>query len=256
MTSRKDWKFGVSLGYRVTQKLIEQAAEGGVECVEVACRADNGDFVEIGKWAKDAGIQVWSRHLDFVHYNLTYHDKARVRKTMELHYKWLFELGEIGGKAAVIHAGSDTLQLPREEHMQEAIYNLNVLVDFAKYCGVTLCVENLPRMCLGRNSDEILRFVREVPGLKVCYDTNHLPEEKPVEFVPKVGQHIFTTHVSDYDFTGDCHWLPTQGDINWGELIATLEAVDYKGPFLYECIAHEDTDFRKYRDNFDALMKR
>ncbi|MBQ9545624.1 MAG: sugar phosphate isomerase/epimerase, partial [Clostridia bacterium] len=100
--------------------------------------------------------------------------------------------------------------------------------------GMTLAIEVLPRTCLGNCSDEILRFVEAIPGLKVCFDVNHLLKEDHSTFIKKVGKYIVTTHISDYDFVDEKHWFPLDGKIDWKKLQEDLEAADYSGPFLYE----------------------
>ena len=97
-----------------------------------------------------------------------------------------------------------------------------------------IAVENLPRTCLGRNSQEMLELISAHPALRICFDTNHLLGEDPVEFVQKVGKHFITMHVSDYDFLNERHWLPGEGKLDWQALLAALEAVGYSGPWLYE----------------------
>ena len=49
-----------------------------------------------------------------------------------------------------------------------------------------------------------------------------------------MGDKIITTHISDYDFVDEKHWLPGEGKINWQELYKALLDIGYKGPWLYE----------------------
>lgn len=100
--------------------------------------------------------------------------------------------------------------------------------------GAVIAVEDLPRTCLGRNSEEILELISVHPALRVCFDTNHLLEEDIPTFVRNVGKKIITLHVSDYDFINERHWLPGEGDICWPEVLDALCKVDYAGPWLYE----------------------
>lgn len=55
-----------------------------------------------------------------------------------------------------------------------------------------------------------------------------------MDFIHKVGKRIITTHVSDYDFVNERHWLCGEGDIDWEKLLKALNDVQYKGPWLYE----------------------
>ena len=55
-----------------------------------------------------------------------------------------------------------------------------------------------------------------------------------VDFIKNVGDKIITTHISDYDFVNERHWIPGEGDIDWLELYNALKEVNYKGVWLYE----------------------
>jgi len=70
--------------------------------------------------------------------------------------------------------------------------------------------------------------------LRACFDTNHLLNEKVTDFIKNVGDKIITTHISDYDFVNERHWLPGEGDIDWLELAKALEEINYNGVWLYE----------------------
>jgi sugar phosphate isomerase/epimerase len=68
----------------------------------------------------------------------------------------------------------------------------------------------------------------------VCFDTNHLLSEDLCEFIEKVGDKIVSTHISDYDFVNERHWLPGEGKIDWQKLINELKKVNYNEMWLYE----------------------
>ncbi len=103
----------------------------------------------------------------------------------------------------------------------------------AEYGGRIL-VEDLPRTCLGRDSAEILRLIKDDDRLAVCFDTNHLLTEDPTAFVRTVGDRIVSLHVSDYDFVNERHLLPGEGDVDWQALVTALREVGYNGSWLYE----------------------
>lgn len=112
--------------------------------------------------------------------------------------------------------------------------NLALLADFAKAEGAVLCIENLPRTCLGNCSDEILKLLALDDSLMACFDTNHLLSEDPADFVRKVGKRIITTHISDTDFINERHWLPGEGRVDWTALIAAMKEIGYTGVWMYE----------------------
>lgn len=97
-----------------------------------------------------------------------------------------------------------------------------------------LCIEELPRTCLGRNSTELLRIIAPYPDVKICFDTNHLLSEGLLHFVETCGDRIATVHVSDYDMIDERHWFPGKGKIDWPALYRALMKVGYKVVFMYE----------------------
>lgn len=108
------------------------------------------------------------------------------------------------------------------------------LGELRKYTDVKLCLEDLPRTCLGNTSKEISSILNDVDGIDVCLDSNHFLKEKPEEAVLALGGKIKTTHISDYDFVDERHWLPTEGKIDWIAFIGALEKVGYRGVWNYE----------------------
>jgi sugar phosphate isomerase/epimerase len=80
----------------------------------------------------------------------------------------------------------------------------------------------------------MVRLTEIDPRLGVCFDTNHLLGEEAVSFIHRLGTKIVTTHVSDYDFVDERHWLPGEGRLNWVTLIQALRAIDFRGVWMYE----------------------
>jgi len=97
----------------------------------------------------------------------------------------------------------------------------------------------------------------------VCFDTNHLLSQPIKEFIEDIGDKIITTHVSDYDFKNERHWLPGEGKTNWIELIETLEKVGYNGPILYELgltppnsLERRLLTFEDFKENYHCLINK
>jgi len=249
MTDRKMWKTGLSFG-AVSEAKLKKAAIDGLDLVEINGIDDPANWEKIPQWEKESGVKVWSVHLPF---GPVYPDDPDEKWDGFLSvHKALIEGGGIAGiPYMVIHASGEHRELAspetREIRMQRSIAHLSALSDFCKANGCTLCVEVLPRTCLGNCSDEIQRIMDSNPDLRLCFDVNHLLKEDHVEFVKKVGKYAVTTHISDYDFIDEKHWFPLQGQINWRALQSALELADYTGPFLYETMpmGHTWADVRK-----------
>ena len=109
-----------------------------------------------------------------------------------------------------------------------------LIADFAERHGAILCVEDLPRTCLGHNRAEMKELISADDRLRVCFDTNHLVGEPDDVFARALGDKIVTMHVSDYDFVDERHWLPGRGKVDWTALVRALSDVGYNGVWMYE----------------------
>ena len=85
------------------------------------------------------------------------------------------------------------------------------------------------------------------------------------DFVENIGDKFITTHFSDYDFKNERHWLPGEGDIDWVELMETLEKVGYCGPILYELglmppatetLSRRKLTFSDFKENHTSLINK
>ena len=189
-------------------------------------------------------MPVWSIHLPFGNKEDISETDPEKRAAV---VKGLFDLLDIAAplapSIAVIHGSYEPIKPEeREAKIQACIESLRALVGKGGEYGIRIALECLPRTCIGNCSGEVLRILEEVPGLGVCFDTNHLTLESPVEFVRKVGRHLLSTHVSDYDGIDERHWLPGKGCIPWQELLSALEAVGYDGPILFEVVNKPDRE--------------
>ncbi|MBR5601277.1 MAG: sugar phosphate isomerase/epimerase, partial [Clostridia bacterium] len=141
----------------------------------------------------------------------------------------------LGVKHVVIHSGGEPLvEEERAERVKRAGEKLPLLADAAGAYGADICIEDLPRTCLGRDSDEILAMLAYDDRLRVCFDANHLFREKEADFVRKIGKKIATTHISDRDNINERHWLPGEGLVDWVSVMDALEEVGYDGNWIYE----------------------
>ena len=149
--------------------------------------------------------------------------------------------GEFGPKKLVLHPSSEPItDEERETRLQNSANSIGRLALAAKGIGAVLCIENLPRTCLGRDSGEIMRLIGDFPEVMVCFDSNHLLQEEHAHFFETVGNRIGTIHASDYDRRDERHWLPGEGVIDWSDFLRRLRASGYKGVFMHEVRAGEN----------------
>jgi len=233
-------KIGLSRG-QFTKQVFQDLKNGGIDCMEVSpSYADNDtlDFKGLKSLADEYGIELWSYHLRFGYsdqYDMAVFDDELRQSGIKGHALIMQKAADIGIKNFVIHpSGEPIAPQNRAKAIEMSKKSLSALCQIATRLGCTLCVEDLPRTCLGNCSDEILDLISADSNLKVCFDVNHLLNEGTFDFLHKVKDKLQTLHISDYDFIDEKHWLPGEGKIEWYRLYDELINIGYTGPFMYE----------------------
>lgn len=224
---------------------MEQAKENGFEYVEVAINQFYRNvppeevkprIYKFKESIDSAVVKVWSVHLPFSKtLDISVLDDSLRQKSVEF-MAGIIELCAIfKPQKLVLHPSSEPIEdNQREQRIINTIQSIDYLRTYADKIGVQLCIENLPRTCLGNTPDELLRIVSDFPEVGICFDTNHYLTGSPFEFIEKAGSRIVTVHVSDYDGINECHWIPGQGVIDWGKMLYDLKKSGYKGVFMFE----------------------
>ena len=237
------WKCGLSVGVRtITKEVFEGFSRAGIDCMEVSCGYTSSDadtdYKQIKAFAKAFGIELWSYHIPFAPFdevNIATLAPDFRKKSVELIKGSIDKAAFLETKVAVIHpSGEPNKPEDRQSLMAVAKESLAIIAEYADKKGITVAVEDLPRTCLGNCSSDILELISADSRLRICFDANHLLEEKNVDFIRKCGGKIVTTHISDYDFLNERHWLPYEGKNDWVGIVSALEDVGYCGPFLFE----------------------
>lgn len=257
--SRNDWKLALSVGMNaMNDASLSALAEAGIYELEL-CAARSLSFFDYptqaraySELAKKHGITVSSIHLPFVDCPPCTRSLDFREDILHVQSSLIRSAADAGISIAVLHPSAEPYtEDERALRLQLAIDTVGRLTDVASSCGMTLALENLPRTCLCRTSDEMRAFLAAIPALCVCFDTNHSLIEDNLDYLRAVGDRLVTLHVSDYDRVDEKHWLPMEGVNDWSALLATLEDLNYQGRFLYETI--EKTP-HLIRENFDRLM--
>ncbi len=232
------YRIGLSVKH-VDRESLASYREAGIEAVEISppgeCYPDF-DYRAAKDAAQKSGMELWSFHLPFVFelYDISKRELAHdaVEKLSEM----ISRASDIGIERMVIHPSGEPIEeSDRYDRMECSKQSLLRLSEHARGCGCVIAVEDLPRTCLGRTSDEIAELISVDESLKVCFDTNHLLSgERAADFIKKIGNRIITTHVSDYDFLNERHWLPGEGTQDFLSILQALQEVGYDGIWLYE----------------------
>ena len=122
--------------------------------------------------------------------------------------------------------------------------SLDDLCPICQKTGVRILLENLPYNC-----DYPLQTMHQLRPLVAPYpdtciglvvDTGHAAVlgNDPAEEIRIAGDRLFGTHLQDIDTAADPrqddHWIPTHGTLNWDEIRAALNQIDYVGPWTFE----------------------
>ncbi|MBE6645230.1 MAG: sugar phosphate isomerase/epimerase [Ruminococcaceae bacterium] len=234
------YKIGLSTCARpVAEEKFAGYSVAGITAMEISDTIDGYarlDYAGAAALAKKYGVELWSMHLPFGPFSvLDLSNPDLAGYTVEYYAELVRKGAEIGVKIFVIHPSGEPIKDEyRKIRMDTAKQSLAALAEIALQYGATIAVENLPRTCLGRNSEEIAELLSAHTALRACFDTNHLLAEKPVDFMREIGDKIITVHISDYDFVNERHWLPGEGKVDWCALLAAFREIGYSGAWIYE----------------------
>ena len=163
---------------------------------------------------------------------------------IEAHKRAMAYCADIGCKTYTVHMGAYEhiyFGTPASVYNELAAKALEKLIPEAEKLGLVMALEN---NCDNPGSADALLPLFETyhsPNFGCCFDTGHAHYLTPapgreifiyesgltLDFctdpLKKLLPHIVTVHMHDTDRTGDWHRMPGKGEINWSELIQTLD---------------------------------
>ena len=187
---------------------------------------------------QQAGLKVWSVHMPFsrtLDISVIDHDK---RNENIMYMKEAMRMaGVFEPQRIVLHPSSEPITPnEREQRLINSHAAIGELAPIAEEIGAVLCVENLPRTCLGQNGEEMMRLIQGYDQVGICFDTNHLLYQSHADFLSALGKGtIKTVHISDYDFSDERHLLPGKGLIDNKALWQGIKENGYDGVMMFEC---------------------
>jgi len=237
------YRVGLSTsGKGLGEDLFASYQENGISAMELSIDMQdypNLDYQRLSKLSKKYDINLWSFHLPFyLQEELDISSLNKERRDNSLIYlsEIIKKATDIGFDKFVIHPNvgepiEDTERPDRISYSKESLVKLS---DAAVSGGGVIAIENLPRTNLGNTTDEMLDLVSADERLRICMDVNHCMEEDTAEMIRKLGNKIITTHISDFDFVNERHWLPGEGKNDWNAILDAFKAIGYQGVWMYE----------------------
>ncbi|MCD7901820.1 MAG: sugar phosphate isomerase/epimerase [Bacteroides sp.] len=189
-----------------------------------------------------AGLKVWSIHLPFSRtLDISVSDEEDRKKNVSIIAEMIKISAVFNPSKLVLHGSSEPIDdETREERIRNSIQSIGYLWKYAAEIGAQLCIENLPRTCLGNTPEELLRLIEDYPEVGICFDTNHYLSGEPLHFAEIAGHRVATLHISDYDGVNESHWIPGDGVVPWKELFDVLTRKGYKGVYMHEALKTKD----------------
>jgi sugar phosphate isomerase/epimerase len=176
----------------------------------------------------DAGFRIHSAHgcwgpqsISAARVDLGSNDPDTRRKSVDDIHRCIDWLAAARGTCLVVHPGG--LSTPEDESARRdgLARSLLELAEHASGTGVVVCLEI------------------DHPELALALDTGHAHLTSTAhEETLAAGPRLRTTHVHDNLGRQDTHLPPGLGTIDWQEWASALNAVDYLGPIVLECIKH------------------
>lgn len=185
-----------------------------------------------------SGLKVWSVHLPFSKtIDISVIDDTKRAEVVEFMKDMVHIAGIFKPQHLVLHPSSEPIAPDeRAERLENSRASIELIAPTAREIGASLCIENLPRTCLGRNGQEMMMLIEGLDGVAICYDTNHLLYQSHEDFLNSIAKgSIKTVHISDYDFADERHLLPGVGKIEWKKLWDGVRANGYDGIMMFEC---------------------
>lgn len=222
------------------EDIIADCAKSGIETLEHDCcwndpSCADYDYAAVQNIANKHGIYMQSVHLALGD-ELDISNEPTKAYALDVLSRQIANAANADVKYAVLHASAEPIgDSQRGLRMSAAADSILRLCEVAAKCGITLCLEDLPRTCLCNDTAELEQLLSLDSSLRVCFDVNHLLKCSHRQFMQSFGGKIATTHISDYDFADDRHWVPGEGKIDWAELADLFEHYNYSGAFLFEC---------------------
>jgi sugar phosphate isomerase/epimerase len=232
---------------RTLARLGWPAAE--MSCDHAALLRNNHSLIDsCARAVAETGILVPQMHL-MLKANLANLDEVARAADIKAVIDDITTCAKLGISVGVIHPGGfhDVNTYDEWERMSEMRQeSFGTIAEVAADKGVRIAIEHMfdagngvhGHRRFGGTVDDVLELCAQVDSqqLGICFDTSHghLGGMNLAECIKRCGEKLWALHVSDNYGDVDRHYIPGNGSIEWGPVVAALREIGYNGPFVLE----------------------
>ena len=146
-----------------------------------------------------SGLQIWSVHLPYSKkVDISSIDSTRRVNAVNYVADMIRVAAVFNPKYLVLHPSYEPITPDeRAERLENSHESIGILAPIAKEIGAVLCIENLPRTCLGRSGEEMMALIEGYDEVGLCFDINHLIYQSHEDYLKAVAKgKIKTVHIS------------------------------------------------------------
>lgn len=246
--------YGVStsiLSAAPLEQVLQRLAGAGIGQIEISAEPPHftpgaADVEVVRDWLDQTGLRAPVGHALYGSVNLSALDESVRRQSVQDVRTSLQMMTALGTFLAVVHPtgfSPDYHDDNRGDFLNQACTSMNELAAIAGDLGIRLAWENLPHHGAPRplhDMTELRAIVDRMPEhVGLCLDTTHAlyAGHDPLTQLKIAGERLFCLHLHDSDGSGDSHWVPGRGTIDWEALICYLDEIAFVGPRTIEAIA-------------------
>ncbi|MBU0477419.1 sugar phosphate isomerase/epimerase [bacterium] len=260
------FKFGVSAWWWNNDLLdsIPLVAKYGIKNIEIGKRVlphcyytDNGYMTSLKTRLKEHGVKITHIHATGYENKIDISSIDNVqRKDAINHLKsWVDIFLDFDRPMLTFHLSTPfPIAENRDRRFENCKKSLETIITYCEAKDIKVAIETMPprtenRTYLGDTIEEIRELLDTFDSdcFGVLVDIGHTNMcGYTKEIMNSCNDRVFALHVHDNDGQKDSHLMPGEGNINWEEVIKTLQDIGYDGVFMLEVSVEKYADIKEF----------